>query len=45
MVKVSVIMITYGQEKYISEAINGVINQKCNFFKINHVYNPVINKI
>ena len=31
MLKVSVIMITYGQEKYISDAINGVLSQKCNF--------------
>ncbi len=28
---VSVVMITYGHEKYIEEAINGVLNQKCNF--------------
>ncbi len=29
--KLSVIMITYGHEKYIREAINGVLSQKCNF--------------
>lgn len=29
--KVSVIMITYGHEKYISEAINGVLNQIIDF--------------
>jgi glycosyltransferase involved in cell wall biosynthesis len=31
MIMVSVVMITYGHEKYIEEAINGVLNQKCNF--------------
>lgn len=29
--KVSVIMITYGHEKFIQEAIEGVLIQKCNF--------------
>lgn len=29
--KLSVIMITYGHEKYIIEAINGVLMQKCDF--------------
>lgn len=29
--KVSVCMITYGQEKYIREAIEGVLMQECNF--------------
>ena len=28
---VSVVMITYGHENYIEEAINGVLMQKCNF--------------
>ena len=28
---VSVVMITYGHEKYIEEAINGVLMQNCNF--------------
>ena len=28
---VSAVMITYGHEKYISEAIYGVLMQKCNF--------------
>jgi glycosyltransferase involved in cell wall biosynthesis len=28
---VSVVMITYGHEKFIEEAINGVLMQKCNF--------------
>lgn len=31
MVVVSVVMITYGHENYISEAINGVLSQECNF--------------
>jgi glycosyltransferase involved in cell wall biosynthesis len=31
MLKVSVIMITYGHENYIKEAIEGVLMQKCNF--------------
>ena len=30
-IKVSVIMITYGHEKYILEAINGVLQQRCSF--------------
>lgn len=30
-VLVSVVMITYGHEKYIEEAINGVLMQHCNF--------------
>ena len=29
--KVSVCMITYGQEKYIREAIEGVLMQECDF--------------
>tara|TARA_B110000971_G_C20033692_1_gene512954 strand:- start:97 stop:1068 length:972 start_codon:yes stop_codon:yes gene_type:complete len=29
--KVSVVMITYGHEKYIEQAINGVLMQKCSF--------------
>lgn len=29
---VSVVMITYGHEKFIEEAINGVLMQECNFF-------------
>ena len=29
--KVSVVMITYGHEKYIKEAVEGVLNQDCNF--------------
>lgn len=29
--KVSVVMITYSHEKYIEEAINGVLMQECNF--------------
>lgn len=29
--KVSVVMITYGHENYIKQAIKGVLNQKCNF--------------
>lgn len=28
---VSIVMITYGHEKYIEEAINGVLMQECNF--------------
>jgi glycosyltransferase involved in cell wall biosynthesis len=31
MTLVSVVMITYGHEKYIADAINGVLNQECNF--------------
>ena len=31
MIKVSVLMITYGHENYIIEAIDGVIMQKCDF--------------
>lgn len=31
MLKVSVVMITYGHEKYIKEAIDGVLMQECNF--------------
>ena len=30
-IKLSVIIISYNQEKYISEAIESVINQKTNF--------------
>ena len=30
-IKLSVVMITYGHEEYITEAINGVLMQKCNF--------------
>ena len=29
---VSVVMITYGHEKFIEEAINGVLMQECNFY-------------
>ncbi|MCY0970993.1 glycosyltransferase family 2 protein [Chryseobacterium wangxinyae] len=29
--KVSVVMITYSHEKYIEEAVRGVLNQKCSF--------------
>ena len=28
---VSVVMITYGHESFIEEAINGVLMQECNF--------------
>ncbi|WP_051190481.1 glycosyltransferase [Kaistella palustris] len=31
MIKVSVLMITYGHENYIQEAIEGVVMQKCGF--------------
>ena len=31
MIKISVIMITYGHEKYIEQAINGVLMQECDF--------------
>ena len=31
MLKVSIIIITFGHEKYIKEAIDGVLMQKCNF--------------
>jgi glycosyltransferase involved in cell wall biosynthesis len=31
MIMVSVVMITYGHEKYIEDAINAVLNQQCNF--------------
>ncbi len=31
MLKVSVVMITYGQDKYISDAIRGVLMQQCDF--------------
>ena len=31
MIKVSVLMITYNHEKFIEEAVLGVLNQKCNF--------------
>ena len=30
-VLINVIMITYGQEKFIEQAINGVLMQECNF--------------
>lgn len=31
MIKVSVLMVTYNHEKYIEEAINGVLMQECDF--------------
>lgn len=31
MIMVSVVMITYGHEKYIEDAIKGVLSQQCNF--------------
>ncbi|HVW99045.1 MAG TPA: glycosyltransferase, partial [Candidatus Babeliaceae bacterium] len=31
MAKVSVVMITYGHEKYIAQAVNGVLMQECDF--------------